>query len=167
MVKIHLFKVEVWNSQLISPELVFCWCFCVDLQSLSLLAAGSESRTQSLYKAVNVAEGVVERHWSDSQHAGFPHVTSDPPLLQLLEDFSDVDGEGERELTASLPRVRGRQDADVRFVRLGGVLSVVMSDQVLQVTSQQEGLPAQRLHAGHVKHLQTGLQGADQQDGLV
>lgn len=56
-------------------------------------------------------------------------------------------------MTASLLRVRGRDDADVRFVRLGRVLGVVMPDQVLQVTGQQEGLPAQRLHAGHVKHL--------------
>lgn len=79
---------------------------------------------------------------------------SDPPLLQLLEDLSDVDGEGERELTASLLGVRGRDDADVRFVRLGGVPGVIMLDQTLQVTGQQEGLPAQRLHTGHVKHLE-------------
>lgn len=64
-----------------------------------------------------------------------------------------MDGEGERELTASLLRVRRRDDADVRFVRLGGVLGVKVPDQVLQVARQQEGLPAQRLHTGHVKHL--------------
>lgn len=64
------------------------------------------------------------------------------PLLQLLKDLSDGDGEGERQLAASLPRVRGRDDVDVRFVGLGGVLGVVMPDQILQVTRQQEGLPA-------------------------
>lgn len=102
---------------------------------------------------MNVAEGVVERHRSDPQHTGLSHVTSDAPLLQFLENLSDVDREGERELTASLLRVRGSDDADVRFVGLGGVLSVIMLDQVLQVTCQQEGLLAQCLHTGHVKHL--------------
>lgn len=73
----------------------------------------------------------------------------DAPLLQLLEDRSDLEGEGERELAASLLRVRGRDDAHVRFVRL----AVMMPDQVLQVARQQDGLPAQRLHAGRTKHL--------------
>lgn len=77
----------------------------------------------------------------------------DAPLLQLLEDRSDLEGEGERELAASLLRVRGRDDAHVRFVRLAGVLAVMMPDQVLQVARQQDGLPAQRLHAGRTKHL--------------
>ncbi len=51
--------------------------FCGNLRSPSLhsLATGSESRPQSFHEAVNVAERVVERHWSDSQHAGLPHVT--------------------------------------------------------------------------------------------
>lgn len=38
------------------------------------LAAGGEGGSQRLHEAVDVAEGVVERHRSDSQHAGLPHV---------------------------------------------------------------------------------------------
>lgn len=79
---------------------------------------------------------------------------SDAPLLQLLEDLLDVDGEAEWELAASLLRVGGRDDADVRFVRLRRVFGVILLDQVLQVTRQQDGLPAQRLHTGHVEHLE-------------
>lgn len=78
---------------------------------------------------------------------------SDAPLLQLLEHRPDVDGEAERQLAASLLGVRRRDDADVRFVRLRGVVAVVVADQELQVACQHEGLPAQRLHAGHVEHL--------------
>lgn len=38
------------------------------------LAAGGEGVSQHLHEAVDVAEAVVERHRSDSQHAGLPHV---------------------------------------------------------------------------------------------
>lgn len=41
------------------------------------LAAGPESRSQRLDEAVDVGEGVVERHRSDPQHAGLPHVALD------------------------------------------------------------------------------------------
>lgn len=78
----------------------------------------------------------------------------DAPLFQLLEHRTDVDGEAERQLAASLLRVRRRDDADVRFVRLRGVVAVIVPDQELQVARQHEGLPAQRLYAGHVEHLE-------------
>lgn len=67
---------------------------------------------------------------------------SDSPLLQLLEDSSDRDREGERELAASLLGVRGRDDMDVRSAGAGGVLGVVVLDQILQVARQQQRLPA-------------------------
>lgn len=79
---------------------------------------------------------------------------SDSSLLQLLEDSPDRDGEGERQLAASLLGVRGREDSDVGFVRLGRVLCVELLHQVLQVPSQEYRLPPQRLHARHVKHLE-------------
>lgn len=34
-----------------------------------------KSCSQCLYEAVNVTEGVVERHWCDSHHIGLPYVT--------------------------------------------------------------------------------------------
>lgn len=61
---------------------------------------------------------------------------SDAPLLQLLEDSFDGNREGERKLAASLLRVRRCDDVDVRFVRLSRVLSVVVLNQILQVTRQ-------------------------------
>lgn len=67
---------------------------------------------------------------------------SDSPPLQLLENVPDGDGEAERQLAASLLGVRGRDDADVRFVGPAGVLGVVMLDQILQVACEQQGLGA-------------------------
>lgn len=104
--------------------------------SLLISLAGSQSFSQCFNEAMDITEGVVQRHRSNSQHAGLPHVTGDAPLLQLLEDSFDVNGEGERELAASLLRVRRRDDVDVRFVRLSWVLSVEVLNQILQVARQ-------------------------------
>lgn len=51
---------------------------------LCLCAAGSESVSQSFYEAMNVGEGVVQRHRSDPQHAGLPHVTLNKDKHQKL-----------------------------------------------------------------------------------
>lgn len=56
-------------------------------------------------------------------------------------------------MAASLLRVGGREDPDVGLLRLSRVLGEVVLNQVLQVTRQQDRLPAQRLHAGQVEHL--------------
>jgi len=79
----------------------------------------------------------------------------DAPPLQLLEDVGDGHGEAERQLAAPLLRVGGRNDADVGPVGPSRVPAVEPLQQVLQVSRQQDGLPAQRLHAGHLKHLGT------------
>jgi len=56
----------------------------VEHTPLCLCAAGSESVSQSFYEAMNVGEGVVERHRSDPQHAGLPHVTLNKDKHQKL-----------------------------------------------------------------------------------
>ena len=76
------------------------------------------------------------------------------PPLQLPVHRADVDGEAQRQLATSLLGVTGREDAHVRPVWPGSILAVVVADQVFQVSRQQQGLPAQLLHAGHVEHLQ-------------
>ncbi len=44
-------------------------------QSSVLGSAGAHRWSQSSDKAVNISEGVVERHRSDAQHVGLSHVT--------------------------------------------------------------------------------------------
>lgn len=78
--------------------------------------------------------------------------------LQLLENPADGHGEGEGQLAAALPGVRGGEDGDVgpggRTGGAGlGTPGVVVLDQVLQVARQQHRLTPQRLHAGHVEDL--------------
>lgn len=78
---------------------------------------------------------------------------SDSSLLELLKDGSDGNREGQRELAAPLHRVIGCNDADVRFPWIWLVLAVVVLQQVLQITSQQDGLLPQILHGGFGKDL--------------
>ena len=158
----------LWTCLSLQPSLIGCW-------RRARLPAIPQSDGRR-WRSCRAAPERYAARWAPSCHTEQQEVTelmweimnretimrilywgsthSDAPPLQLLEDLVDVDGEAEWELAASLLRVGGRDDADVRFVRLRRVFGVILLDQVLQVTRQQDGLPAQRLHVGHVEHLE-------------